>query len=439
MCDARRVDPLSVAIVGTLLVGLAVLAAVTIARGRELEEVRVAAGAAATTDGARAAVRRLAASAEAISAELGRRRDDLVQLADLVGVGIVRLDENLRIEFANGTAHVLLGRAPGSMIGRPALEAFVDGRIEAVARGARDGGSASEEVVIRDADGPALIARARRSPIGGVWLVLEDVAELRRLQRMRAEFIDNLSHELRTPLSTVGLLAETLRQEAEAAGDAIPARMRDRIAKIEVETGHLGQMVTELLDLARIESGRAPVTLADVDLGAVAAASAERLRLFSERQGIQLRLSREAGLPPVLGDEDRLGQVFVNLIHNAVKFSPNGGEVAISVRRSGDLIVAEVADEGAGIAAADRPRIFERFYKADRARARSGGTGLGLAIARHIVEAHRGRITVESEEGRGSTFTVSLPAAPESAEERARLIALAAASSARAPEAGVAR
>src|SRR5437762_110979 len=150
---------------------------------------------------------------------------------------------------------------------------------------------AAREAVLRapsgigGADTPTLLIRARRSPVSGVSVLLEDVSELRRLQQIRAEFVDNLSHELRTPLSTASLLAETLARDAEAAGDGVPARMRDRISKIEVETGHLVQMVNELLDLARIEGGGPLVLLDDVDLGRVASDASERLRLFAERQG----------------------------------------------------------------------------------------------------------------------------------------------------------
>jgi two-component system phosphate regulon sensor histidine kinase PhoR len=265
--------------------------------------------------------------------------------------------------------------------------------------------------------------------------VLEDVAELRRLQRIRAEFIDNLSHELRTPITTVGLLVESLTRDAELAAEAstpVPNKMRERIGKLEVETGNIAQMVAELLDLARIESGGRQLHLDDVDLGRIAAESAERLRPFAERQGVTLRVMVEADLPPVRGEAARLAQVFANLVHNAVKFSPSDTEVRVGVRREAGgpplasrprtatptMLVGWVSDDGPGIAAADQARIFERFYKADRTRTRGGGTGLGLAIARHIVEGHGGAIRLESEEGRGATFTFTIPVSDAPAERR---------------------
>jgi two-component system phosphate regulon sensor histidine kinase PhoR len=150
----------------------------------------------------------------------------------------------------------------------------------------------------------------------------------------------------------------------------------------------------------------------EVDMAKVARATAERLHLFAERQAVRLSVEAPSDLPRPLGDEDRLGQVLVNLVHNAIKFSPDGGAVRIAIRRSDDEIVTSVEDQGIGIAAADQPRVFERFFKADRARVRGGGgTGLGLAIARHIVEAHGGRIWLTSTEGAGSAFTFALPVA----------------------------
>ena len=356
-------------------------------------------------------VRRLREEADRVELELADERRDHELLADLVEVGIVDLDPELRIVSANATAHAFVGRAPGTLLGLGPLEAFLDTGIEAIARTALDQGTAGGEVGLRGTDGPTLVVRARRSTAGGVWLVLADVSELRRLQQIRTEFIDNLSHELRTPLSTVSLLAETLSREADTLGTRLPLKMRDRIAKIEVETGHLVQMVNELMDLSRIESGGGLGLVEELDLGQLARTSTERLRLFADRQGVTLRVDVEPGLPAVRGDETRLGQVFVNLLHNAVKFSPNGGEVLVTVQDGEREVVAAVQDHGIGIPRAAQPRIFERFYKVDRARVRGGpgGTGLGLAIARHVVEQHGGRIWLESTEGVGSTFAFALP------------------------------
>lgn len=329
-------------------------------------------------------------------------------IEDLLPVGILRIAGG-RVTTANARAHVLLGITPGRLVGRTVMETFVDTRIEALLDGLAPDGTATAELRSPEADDRTVLLRASRPGDASLIVVLEDVSELRRLRQIRSAFIDNLSHELRTPLSTVSLLAETLAREAELAD--VPIRMRDRIAKIEIETGHIVQMVSEMMDLARIEGGSPLVLDDDVDLGRLAEASAERLRLFAERQGVTLVVDAAPGTPTIRGDEARLGQVFVNLVHNAVKFSPDGGVVRVTVRPEGDEVVAAVEDHGIGIAKADRARVFERFYKVDRARVR-GGTGLGLAIARHVIAAHGGRIGVESEEGRGSTFWFAVPRRP---------------------------
>jgi two-component system phosphate regulon sensor histidine kinase PhoR len=402
-----------VSIVEALFIaGMAVLigwaSAVAISRGRLIERLREATGADGEND-VEGAVRDALETAEDARWEAAQAAHDTGYLTEILTAGIVHLGDDLVVKSANGAAHAMLGRASGTMTGRTAIEAFLDTRIEAIARAAMESGSASGELAIPPGSGASVTVRARRSPVSGVWLVLEDVSELRRLQRIRAEFIDNLSHELRTPLSNISLLAETAARDARSA----PQRLRERISKIEIETGHLTQMVNELLDLSRIESGAAPLLLDDVDLIKVVQASVERLRLFAERQGLRLRVAVPKSIPAIRGDEDRLGQVLVNLIHNAVKFSPNGGEIEVGVREDGTEAVVWVRDPGIGIPAADQARIFERFYKVDRARVRGrGGTGLGLSIARHVVESHGGRIWVESKEGHGSTFSFAIPFAP---------------------------
>ncbi len=414
---------LCVGIVEVLFIaGLAILvgyaSALAIARGRLIERLREAIGARDAADVERG-VREALESAETARWEADQTVHDTGYLTELLTAGVVRLRDDLFVQSANGAAHVMLGRLPGTMVGRSALEAFVDTRVEDIARTAMESGSASGELTVRSDAGSTVTVRARRSPVSGVWLVLEDVSELRRLQRMRAEFIDNLSHELRTPLTTISLLAETAARDARSA----PPRLRDRIAKIEIETGHLTQMVNELLDLSRIESGTARLLLDDVDLMKVIASNTERLRLFAERQGLRIKLDLPRALPPVRGDEDRLGQVLINLLHNAVKFSPNGGEIVVGARTGEDGAEVEVwvRDPGIGVPEAERVRIFERFYKVDRARVRGrGGTGLGLSIARHVVESHGGRIWVESKEGQGSTFAFAIPIAPEPASAGAQ-------------------
>jgi two-component system phosphate regulon sensor histidine kinase PhoR len=428
------VDGLVIAFVALQAVALAVALGIAWSRGRALEAVegalREAEGAVdlasrardSTEDDLGDRLRRLRRRAEGAEFAQDQRLRDLAYLADLVGVGIVRLTDELRVEVANTAAHVFLRRDPGSMVGRTAIEALGEHRVEAIAAQAREGGWASGEVTLADAGGPGstLVVRARRSPILGVWLVLEDVAELRRLQRIRAEFIDNLSHELRTPITTIGLLVETLARDAEGASEAgspVPPKMRERIGKLEVETGTIAQMVAELLDLARIESGGRQLHLDDVDLARVATESVERLRTFAERQGVSLHVEAAPDLPPVRGEATQLGQVFTNLVHNAIKFSLAGTEVRIEVGSAPKrMLEARVIDDGPGIAAPDRARIFERFYKADRTRTAGGGTGLGLAIARHIVEGHGGAIRVESEEGGGATFAFTIPVSDVAAE-----------------------
>jgi two-component system, OmpR family, phosphate regulon sensor histidine kinase PhoR len=391
-----------VALLGVALGGATLLA---ITRGQALDRVKgiLGVGPAGDVDVAARAV--IQGRDSALWAARGAN-EDLAHVINLIGSGIVRLDDRLFVSMANEAADTFLGRGRGELNGLSAIEAFGDHRIEAIATRARDVGWANGEVT--RSGGQTLVVRARRSPVEGFWIVMEDVSELRRLQRIRTEFIDNLSHELRTPLTNVRLLTESLARDLERLD--LPDRVRDGILKIDVESGHLVQMVNELLDLSTIEQGTVPLHLDAVDVGAVVQGSIDRIRLFADRQGVPLEGAVPADLPPVRGDEERLGQLLINLLHNAVKFSGRGDPVVVRATRDGDGIVLSVEDHGVGIPRAEVDRVFERFYKVDKARVRGrGGTGLGLSIVRHIAETHGGRVWVESTEGRGSTFFVRLP------------------------------
>lgn len=248
-------------------------------------------------------------------------------------------------------------------------------------------------------------------------IVIEDYTELRRLERARRDFIANISHELRTPLASVRLLAETL----EDAIDTDREQAQAFVEKIENEVYHLTTLVTELLDLSRIESGQTPMSIEPVEAELLVREVMARMLPQAQSHRVQLRTEIEQGKTRVAADSKQITRVLVNLLHNAIKFTPSGGTVVIGTRPHSGATAQSffVRDTGAGIAPEDLPRIFERFYKVNRARSKagfngpegraSGGSGLGLAIARHVVEAHGGRIKAESVPGQGSTFTFTLP------------------------------
>ena len=239
---------------------------------------------------------------------------------------------------------------------------------------------------------------------GGSLLLVQDLTRVRRLETVRRDFISNVSHELRTPLASLRALTETLQ---DGALDDPKAAVRF-LGRIQTEVDALSQMATELLELTRIESGQVPLEFTTADPESLLGSVADRMRAQAERAGITLQVECLPGLPNVRADVPRLEQVLVNLIHNSVKFTSPGGAVTLLASVDGDFVRFAVRDTGVGIPADELLRIFERFYRVDRSRS-GGGTGLGLSIARHIVEAHGGRIWAESEEGRGSTFYFTIP------------------------------
>jgi two-component system phosphate regulon sensor histidine kinase PhoR len=238
----------------------------------------------------------------------------------------------------------------------------------------------------------------------GSLLLAQDLTQIRRLETVRRDFVSNLSHELRTPLASLKALTETLQDGALED----PPAARRFIDQIQIEVDALSQMVTELLELSRIESGRFHLDLRPVAPHHLLDSASRRMKLQAERAGLQLRVDCAEDLPEVQMDVQRVEQVLVNLIHNSVKFTDPGGEILLSAEAGPGEVRFAIRDTGIGIPAEDVPRIFERFYRVDKSRTGSG-TGLGLSIAKHIVEAHKGRIWAESIERQGSTFTFTLP------------------------------
>lgn len=235
-------------------------------------------------------------------------------------------------------------------------------------------------------------------------LVLRDVTELRRLERVRREFVANVSHELRTPLASIKALVETL--EAGAIDDQDVAG--HFLHQIVGEVDRLAALVDDLLDLARLESGRVTLHAEPLAPGDLLRRGLDRLRPQTERARLTLDLVTADDLPLVFVDRAQIEQVLLNLVHNAIKFTPPGGTITVSATADPHALRVSVRDTGVGVADDELPRLFERFYKADKAR-RSDGTGLGLAIAKHIVQAHGGTIGAESHPGRGATFSFTLP------------------------------
>lgn len=346
---------------------------------------------------------RLETQFEALEAERGKMAAVLAQMTD----GMVIADDEGVVQLINPAAGEIFETPTAGAVGHTLIEVIRHHQLVKLWQTCISSGEQQSTTLEMGAERKFIhaiaIPLAHVQP-GGVLLICQDLTRVRRLEQVRRDFVSNVSHELRTPLASLKALTETLQ---DGALDD-PAAARHFLQRMETEIDTLTQMVRELLELSRIESGKVPLQRKPVDVSGLMEMAAERMRLQAERAELTLTVEHNQELPQVMADGERIEQVLFNLLHNAIKFTPPGGSITLKATRDGEHVVIAVKDTGVGISDEDQTRIFERFYKADRARS-GGGTGLGLSIARHMVESHGGKIWLESQTGKGSTFYFSLP------------------------------
>ena len=338
-------------------------------------------------------------------ADLRRERAGSAALVEAMVEGVIAADARGRIVTANGAARRLLGyEAEAALPALPQLFRAKAAReaVDAVLDGQRP---PDRELEL---DGQSVLLTGRPLPHGGALLVLHDVTALRRLEMVRRDFVANVSHELKTPLTSISGYAETLVQDPPDG-----ETMRRFLGVIHNNARRMQRLVDGLLDLSKIESGGWRPAAEPVEIGAVARESWGLLADRAEQRKITYQGSVGPDAGTVFSDPDAVRQVLSNLFDNAIRHTPAGGRITFSAARRDGGVQLEVRDTGAGIPADHLPRIFERFYRADPARARDdGGTGLGLAIVKHLVEAHGGEVAAESQLGRGTAIRCWFPDGP---------------------------
>lgn len=333
----------------------------------------------------------------------GRLIDNVL---NMVEEGVLVLRSDLHIERSNRHAAQLLNLAIEEPAGRNLASVVVDADVLTAVRNAIAQGGVESLQMRRLGPGSGTVAVSVRPVDEGRWVVVvRDLAEKQRTEELRRDFVANVSHELRTPMASIKAVAETLRDGAYADPAVAVKFLEDIISEAE----RLTRIADDLLTLADAE--RKPPEKRPVELAEVCAGVVSKCQQQADRAGLVLTADLQPDVV-IMGDRDQLEAVVVNLLDNAIKYTPSGGSVTISVGRDGGVATLQVVDTGIGIMAEDLPRIFERFYRVDKARSRaSGGTGLGLSIVKHIVESHGGSVWAESVYTQGSTFTVRLPVA----------------------------
>ncbi|MEV0804659.1 ATP-binding protein [Kribbella sp. NPDC050281] len=303
---------------------------------------------------------------------------------------------------------VLQASAPAHVLGIVRGERLVVDDILTMVRAVRRDGEIRQQdlEIVRGRLGATQYVSARVAPLGSqlVLVLVEDRTRERRLEAIRRDFTVNVSHELKTPIGALILLAEAV---SEASDD--PEAVQRFSSRMQVEAARLSRLVKEIIELSRLQGDDPLENPGPVDINAVIEAAVDRCRVDAEDRDIKIVVKTEPELE-VMGSEDQLSIAIGNLVENAVNYSPDGTRVAVAAHPIGDLVEVTVSDQGVGIPTGDLERIFERFYRVDRARSReTGGTGLGLSIVKHIASIHGGDVRVWSVEGQGSTFTVRLP------------------------------
>ncbi len=346
---------------------------------------------------------RLNAQIQELRNERGKLSAVLTQMTD----GVLIVDSQGRVVLINPAAEAMFDVKAENVLGASLIE--VVRQHEIVELWEKCQSSREQQSTTLETSPNRLFLQAITTPLlkampGNILMLFQDLTRLRRLEMVRRDFVSNVSHELRTPLASLKLIAETL---SESALEDPPAAKRF-LARMDGEIGNLTQLVQELLELSRIESGRVPLKRGPITPCNLINPAIERMQLQAERAGLRLQSDCAPSLPAIFADSQRIEQVMVNLLHNAIKFTPPGGEIKVTAYQENDVIVFSIRDTGVGIPLEELQRIFERFYKADRART-GGGTGLGLSIARHLIESHGGKIWAESQPGKGSVFFFSLP------------------------------
>ncbi|MFH1149839.1 MAG: ATP-binding protein [Actinomycetota bacterium] len=342
---------------------------------------------------------------------LTRERDHLEAILDNTGAGIIVVNRELRIDHINPAAEKMLGTTREFARGRTFTEIHHTPAIDQAIERSRSGSPVSEEVRInlprrRDLGVQASPIRDGEGHVTGVVCILEDVTARLRLERTRRDFVANVSHELRTPVANLCAVVEALLAGALREPDASERFLAD----LDRESRRLSDIIDDLLVVSRLETEGVTHLEQEFEVGTVLAEVMEDKKDLAQRHQVALTMSGDTSGAALRGDRKLFKTAFANLVDNAVKYNRPGGSVNVEVEREDGGVTVRVSDTGIGIPRRDTGRVFERFYRVDRARSReTGGTGLGLSIVKHVAEFHGGTVEVESAEGKGSTFTISVP------------------------------